>query len=151
MKKMNNHIGENLLSLRKKNRLTQEAVALKLNISRQAVAKWESGESLPDIENCSALAELYNVTIDDLVSYSEKERLIPIPPKGKYLFGSVTVGDRGQIVIPKKARELFEFNPGDTLVVLGDEQAGIALIKSDHIVKILENMREQIKEDMKDK
>lgn len=40
---------------------------------------------------------------------------------------SVTVGEKGQIVIPKKARELFEINPGDTLVLLGDENRGLAI------------------------
>lgn len=47
-------------------------------------------------------------------------------PKGKYAW-TVTVGEKGQIVIPKKARELFQIEPGDTLVMLGDEQRGLAL------------------------
>ena len=51
--------------------------------------------------------------------------------KGKHLFGMVTVGERGQIVIPKKAREIFGIKPGDSLFVLGDEAQGLALIKSE--------------------
>ena len=47
-------------------------------------------------------------------------------PKGKYAW-SVTVGEKGQIVIPKQARELFGINPGDTLLLLGDEKRGIAI------------------------
>lgn len=47
-------------------------------------------------------------------------------PKGKYAW-TVTVGEKGQIVIPKKARELFQINTGDTLVMLGDEDRGLAL------------------------
>ena len=47
-------------------------------------------------------------------------------PKGKYAW-SVTVGTKGQIVIPKEARELFGIRPGDTLLLLGDEQRGIAI------------------------
>jgi AbrB family looped-hinge helix DNA binding protein len=46
--------------------------------------------------------------------------------KGKYAW-SVTVGEKGQIVIPKKARELFNIQPGDTLVILGDEKRGLAI------------------------
>ena len=46
-------------------------------------------------------------------------------PKGKHIFGTVKVGERGQIVIPKEARELFDINPGDTLLVLGDEEPGL--------------------------
>lgn len=51
--------------------------------------------------------------------------------KGKHIFGTVKVGERGQIVIPKEARELFNINPGDTLLVLGDEKHGIAISKAD--------------------
>lgn len=52
-------------------------------------------------------------------------------PKGKHIFGTVKVGERGQIVIPKEARELFHIKPGDTLLVLGDEEQGIAISKAD--------------------
>lgn len=47
-------------------------------------------------------------------------------PEGKYAW-TVTVGEKGQIVIPKQARELFEIRPGDTLLLLGDETRGIAI------------------------
>lgn len=47
-------------------------------------------------------------------------------PKGKYAW-SVTVGAKGQIVIPKEAREVFGINPGDTLLLLGDKKRGIAI------------------------
>ena len=46
---------------------TQEEVAEKLGVSRQAVAKWERGETVPDIENCIALADMYGTTVDILV------------------------------------------------------------------------------------
>lgn len=47
-------------------------------------------------------------------------------PHGKYAW-TATVGEKGQIVIPKQARELFDIKPGDTLLLLGDEQLGIAI------------------------
>lgn len=47
-------------------------------------------------------------------------------PKGKYAW-TATVGEKGQIVIPKQARELFGIQPGDTLVILGDEDRGLAI------------------------
>ena len=47
-------------------------------------------------------------------------------PKGKYAW-TVTVGEKGQIVIPKQAREVFGISPGDTLLLLGDEKRGIAI------------------------
>lgn len=47
-------------------------------------------------------------------------------PKGKYAW-TATVGEKGQIVIPKQAREIFDIKPGDTLLLLGDEERGIAI------------------------
>ena len=47
-------------------------------------------------------------------------------PQGKYAW-TATVGEKGQIVIPKQARELFNIQPGDTLLLLGDRQLGIAI------------------------
>ena len=96
-------ISDNLYSLRKLHQLTQEEVSERVGVSRQALAKWENGETMPDIEKCVLLAELYNVTLDDLVNYTKDEMGLNIPPKGKYVFGVVTVGDKGQIVIPYKA------------------------------------------------
>ena len=52
-------------------------------------------------------------------------------PDGKHIFGVVNVGEKGQIVIPKRARDVFHIQPGDQLLVLGDEAQGLALVKAD--------------------
>lgn len=52
-------------------------------------------------------------------------------------FGVVKVGDKGQIVIPIKARKIFDINPGDNLIVLGDESQGIAIIKKKGLIDLL--------------
>ena len=124
-------IGMNLKYFRKKEGLSQEELAEKIEVSRQSVAKWESGETLPDIVKCRELANLFGTTIDNLINYSfEEEKLIENETDGKFVFGIVKVGERGQVVIPKHAREVFKINPGDKLVVLGDtKQGGIALAK----------------------
>lgn len=59
-------------------------------------------------------------------------------PGGKYIFGTVKVGEKGQIVIPKEARDVFHIKPGDSLLLLGDEErGGIAIIKkTDNIIKL---------------
>ena len=49
---------------------------------------------------------------------------------GKYLFGVVKVGDKGQIVIPRDARKIYDIKPGDALILLGD-QRGMALLKTE--------------------
>lgn len=134
-------LSDNLQTLRKLNRLTQEEVAEKVGVSRQALAKWESGETIPDIERCKLLADLYNVSLDELTDYSEKRSGMPIPPKGRHIFGVVKVGDKGQIVIPRKARKVFDIQPGDHLIVLGDESQGIALIKEEGILEMMSAIR----------
>ncbi|WP_342506452.1 AbrB/MazE/SpoVT family DNA-binding domain-containing protein [Sporosarcina sp. FSL K6-2383] len=52
-------------------------------------------------------------------------------PDGKHIFGTVKVGTKGQIVIPKEARDIFNIQPGDSLLMLGDEKQGIALVKQE--------------------
>lgn len=134
---MNNrkiNINSNLVFLRKANGMTLEEVADKIGVSRQAVAKWENGDSIPDILNCVSLANLYDVSVDDLLHYDGKTEEASIAPKGKHLFGTTVIGERGQIVIPKQARDLLGLKAGDTLVVLGDENPGtkgIALLPSE--------------------
>ena len=71
-------------------------------------------------------------------------------PDGKHLFGMVRIGEKGQIVIPKKARDIFALHPGDQLLVLGDEQQGIALVKASQLQQfatdILKAMRGETEE-----
>ena len=123
---------ENLIMLRNIHGYSQEKIAEKINISRQAYSKWETGATVPDIEKCSLLASVYGVTIDSLMKSETAEGIgaIPPAPRGKSIGGSVTVNDRGQIVIPKGAREKFGLEEGKRLIVLGDEE-GIALISAE--------------------
>lgn len=128
-------INVNLKRLRKHHQYTQEGLAEELHVTRQVIAKWEKGESTPDLHLCIKLAELYNVTLDNLVNYDEQESGLPVPPKGKYFFGATTVGERGQIVIPKKARELFHIKTGDSLIIVGDEERGLAIVPQNYMTK----------------
>ena len=135
---------DNLIHLRKINQLTQEDVADKVGVSRQAVAKWESGETVPDLEKCRLLAELFGVTLDDLANFEPEENFgIGVPPKGKHMFGLVTVGDKGQIVIPAKARKLFEISSGDQLVIVGDEGQGLAILKPEYFLSMAHMIEKQ--------
>lgn len=124
-------IYSNIRYLRKSENLTQEEFAERFGVSRQSVAKWESGESAPDLEKTIEIAGYYDITLDTLVRIPmEEEDVNQNDGEGKYIFGMVKVGDRGQIVIPKSAREIFEVKPGDRLMVMGDTaKGGIALAK----------------------
>ena len=133
-------ISMNLKRLRKLHQYTQEKVAEKINVSRQSIAKWENGETNPDIDSLIKLAKLYNVSLDNLVNHSEEESGIVIPPKGKYFFGSVSVGERGQIVIPKEAREVFNIKSGDKLLILGDEERGLEIVHQRDLINFIGSM-----------
>ena len=133
---------ENIIRLRKYRQMTQEDIAEAVGVSRQAVAKWESGETIPDLEKCKLMAELFGVSLDDLANYEPEDNMgLDVPPKGKHLFGMVTVGDKGQIVIPAKARKLFDISPGDQLVVLGDESQGMAIMKAKDFLNLANIVR----------
>ncbi|PRR97898.1 XRE family transcriptional regulator [Bacillus sp. NMCN6] len=140
LKGVKNMINMNLKKMRKIHRFTQEEVAEKIGVSRQAVAKWESGETVPDINNCKALAEIYSVALDDLVNNVDGTEEVGVKPKGKHIFGLVKVGERGQIVIPKKAREIFSISPGDSLLMLGDEAQGIAIVKNEAFLQFADDI-----------
>ena len=60
--------------------------------------------------------------------------------KGYHIFGTAKVGEKGQIVLPKEARKVFNIGPGDTLLILGDEKNGIIVTKPD----VIENIAEEI-------
>lgn len=126
-------LADNLIFLRNIKGLSQEQVAEVIGISRQSYSKWEQGETYPDIDKCDKLAKFYGVTLDSFVHQNDKignSKLAPAPV-GKHLWGTVTIGGKGQIVIPKAARDTFGLSEGDRLVVLGDDAEGIALVKAE--------------------
>ena len=129
---------ENLMELRKVHAMSQEELADKIGVSRQTISKYETGESLPDIEKCKELADVFGITVDDLICYEKSTGMgLGIPPKGKHIFGLVKVGEKGQVVIPAKARAIFHIKPGDNLIVIGDESQGIALIREENLLELL--------------
>ena len=65
--------------------------------------------------------------------------------KTRRVFGTAKVGDRGQIVIPKEARQLFHIQPGDTLLILGEEDSGLVISKSEILTDIANQIFDTIK------
>ena len=80
VKNMNHEMAKRFTELRKQHGLSQEQLAEKLGVSRQAVSKWERAEASPDIENLSSLAKLYGITIDELVNGTQQ----PTAPSDTY-------------------------------------------------------------------
>jgi AbrB family looped-hinge helix DNA binding protein len=60
--------------------------------------------------------------------------------KGKYMFGICKVGEKGQIVIPKEAREVFNIKSGDSLILFGDAKKGLALVKADVVAGVTDSV-----------
>lgn len=134
----------NLTELRKYHDYSQEKLAEMIGVSRQTLSKYETGEALPDIEKCKLLADVFSVSMDELINYerSDEDNLgLGVPPRGKHVFGMVKVGDKGQIVIPAKARKIFNIQPGDNLIILGDEGQGIAIIKEKGLLNLLNKVQ----------
>lgn len=127
---------DNLIMLRKMNGYSQEQIAEKIGISRQAYAKWEKGTTIPDIDRASLLADVYGISLDNLMKTVNEESpgVMPPAPPGKNIWGTVTIGERGQIVIPKAAREKFGLKSGDRLIV-GSDEVGIALFPTEFFEK----------------
>ncbi|SDB50943.1 looped-hinge helix DNA binding domain-containing protein, AbrB family [Ruminococcaceae bacterium FB2012] len=124
--------------------LTQEQLAEKIGVSRQAVAKWERGDAMPDLDSCIRLAELYGITVDLLVRDIGKEVHYG---DGKHVFGLAKVNSKGQFTLPANCRSVFGISPGDTLLVLGDEdKGGIALVKVGGVIKTVESLLGRKKE-----
>ena len=70
---MNLELVEKLQKLRKDNNLSQEQLAEKIGVSRQAISKWERGEATPDSDNLICLAKIYNISLDELISSKEEK------------------------------------------------------------------------------
>ena len=136
---------DNLIMLRKLNGYSQEQIAEKIDISRQAYAKWESGATVPDVDKAALLAGVYGVTLDSMLKTETVEGVGMVPPaeKGKNIWGTVTLGDRGQIVIPKAARDHLGMKRGDRLIVASDE-VGIALIPAEFFESKMQEIMEKL-------
>lgn len=123
---------------------SQEDIAEKIGISRQAYAKWETGATVPDINKCTRIAEIYGVTIDSLVKTAtiDGKGVLPPPQAGKNIWGSVVINERGQIVIPKEVREKFGLTGGQRLIVLTDDKDGIALVPVEYFEEKMKKVLE---------
>ena len=71
-------------------------------------------------------------------------------PKGKHIFGTAKVGEKGQIVIPKEARDMFGLQPGDTLVLLADKKKGLALQTAEKLNPMLKKVFAALPEEEED-
>ena len=105
--------------------MTQEELAEKLDVSRQTVAKWERGDTLPDVASCVRMADVFGIPVEMLARGMTDA---PLTLDGKRMYGCVRVNDKGQITLPVNVREAFSIRPGDLMLVLADTEKGIALV-----------------------
>jgi DNA-binding XRE family transcriptional regulator len=123
-------ITDNLIFMRHKHGYTMEALAEIISVSRQTVAKWESGESYPDIMNCMKLATLYKITLDELVYKPLKEaQMNEYSSGGNKICGVLDVAENGAVYLPEVLLEMFDMKVGDKVLLLADRREGIAIVK----------------------
>ena len=116
---------DNLFHYRKMLRLSQEEMAERVGVSRQAYAKWESGDTVPELRYCTVLANLFDITLDELVSARDQ---VQNGPPGKHVLGVVVPDENGMIRLPARALHLVGIGPGERLLLLADEKQGLALV-----------------------
>ena len=120
---MNIFIAENLSLLRQKESYTLEQLAEIISVSRQTVAKWEAGDSNPDIVNCVKLATLYKISLDELVNKPLDIAMIrEFSAKEDRICGVVDISEEGNIHIPDPIMEMFDIKRGDPMLVLADRR-----------------------------
>ena len=123
-------IADNLNLMRQKSGYSLEALAEIISVSRQTIAKWELGDSYPDLMNCMKLASLYKVSLDELVNKPMREiqnsHFLSLDNK---IGGVIDVSEEGTIRIPDTVLEMFDIHPGEKVLLLADKKQGIALIK----------------------
>lgn len=127
-------ISSNIAALRKKHRWTQEALANKVGVSRQTIAKWEAPGGNPDISSCVRLAHVFDVAIDDLVN-GDTSFVAMLDRPGKYIFGTVVIDRDGRLTLPVRARKVFNIKAGDELLLIGDIDRGLALMDKQFFVQ----------------
>jgi len=110
---MNTEIASKLLALRKQNGFSQEELAEKLGVSRQAVSKWERGDASPDTENLIALAKIYGISLDRLFGLETE-----------------TVSERSVINLEKKNENFFRENEGSVRVMYPENSASEEIFNS---------------------
>ena len=123
-------IADNLKLLRYKNDYTLEALAEIISVSRQSVAKWEAGDSVPDIINCVKLASLYKITLDELVNRPLNDAVNGVfSEDGSRICGVLEISQENTLRIPDSVMELFQLQPGGKVLLLADRKQGMALVK----------------------
>ena len=123
-------LADNLKLMRNKYGYTMEGMAEIISVSRQTIAKWEAGESYPDIINCQKLAALYKVSLDELVNKPLSEMAEEeFNCKNDRICGILDVSENGTIRIPECVLELFDIHPGEKVMLLADKRQGMALVK----------------------
>lgn len=127
---MNLCIADNLRLMRSKYGYTLESLAEIVDVSRQTIAKWETGESYPDIEKCVKLAYLYKISLDELVNRPLWDVQIQNLNTGENkLCGVLELSEEGSITLPKQVMDMFDIKPGEKILLLAERKQGIAIVK----------------------
>ena len=127
---MNICISDNIRILRHKYGYTLESVAEIISVSRQTVAKWEAGDSYPDLINCIKLATLFKISLDELVNAPIEDIINnQFVTDEDRICGVVKLNEDNSFVVPQPIMQMFDMYPGQKMLLLADRKQGIALVK----------------------
>jgi len=133
-------VSEGLKQLRNMMRMTQEELAEKMNVSRQTVAKWENGESVPDLVRCVELSKIFNLSLDDIASFFIKnENGNQHNFKNKCVIDKCVV-ENNHIVLSEETLKQFNINNGEELLILGDTARGLAFVSKNGLSALISQM-----------
>ena len=138
-------LSQNIAILRKLNKMSQEQLAEKLDVSRQSIAKWEKGEVTPELNKLIKLKDIFDVTLDELIKVNDEKNCFGPAPKGKSIHGWVIIDENNCIKLPKDVLEKFCWQKGQELLILGDEGEGIALVNKDKFMKRMDELYKLVK------
>ncbi|MBR6526056.1 MAG: helix-turn-helix transcriptional regulator [Clostridia bacterium] len=147
---MTETLGARISNLRKEKKLTQEALAEKLNVSPQAISKWENDQSCPDIMLLPTLAQLLGVSTDVLLSGEKKPAMQVLPPEERKKFEDMQLRiyvfedgeEEARISIPLMLCKIMLENGLTLDTVMNGKSQGVNAVKSvdlQHLITLVEN------------
>ena len=128
-------LGDKIKNLRHLKRISQKDLAEMLGVTRQTIASWEDGRTIPDLMMAAKLVDVLNVTLEDLVSAEKSPETCTLGPNEKRFLGTVTIGKDCIVKLPKEfLREMGVF-PGDQMLMLADTERGVEFLPMDTLWK----------------
>ena len=128
-------LGDEIKKARNLQRFSQEDLAERIGVTRQAIINWEKGKAVPDMLTAVKLAEALDVTVEELASTKKVKGPAFYGPDEKRFLGTVTIGKDGNVKLPKEFLREMKVFPGDKMLMLADTERGVEFLPMDILWK----------------